>query len=177
MTFQFNKTIVLSIAAFVFAAALVYAAQTSAASFGFEKNASHRKSADAEGVAGCMQSCQDMLAGWQEMNPNSPNYIRQKEKIAAKAEQCLAMNELAGSPYSEEKILASCGLEEPRCVEIPDGPLAPISGACTDTSAIKELGLPQCCSVEGGIHGEYCGADAEWVVGVAAYPVCYVLNS
>ncbi|MFY9457511.1 MAG: hypothetical protein WAP23_01085 [Candidatus Spechtbacterales bacterium] len=178
MALQLNKTTILSIVALVFAAVVVYAAQTNAASFGFEKNAKHRKSADAESVAGCMQSCQDMLLGWQEMNPSSPNYVRQHEKIAAKAEQCLAMNALAGSPYSDAEILASCGLatEGPRCVEVSAEDLH--SGACGDLSFIKEANLPQCCALEGGPSGDLlCGANAEWTVGVAAFPVCYVPNS
>lgn len=158
-------------------AGLVYFAQNSSvseASFGFEKNIDVRKSADAESVAGCMQSCEDMLAGWLQMNPNSPNYTRQKDKIEAKAEQCLGMNELAGLPFSEEEILASCGLESPRCVAVDEGTL--LHGVCTDPSAIEALGLPQCCTVTapGGVN---CGADAEWVVGVAAFPVCYIPGS
>ena len=179
MKFQFNKTALLSIAALVFAIGLVYAAYTSAvdASFGFEKNAKHRKSADAEGVAGCMLSCEDMLAGWLEMNPSSPNYTRQQEKIAAKSEQCLAMNELAGFPYSQEEILASCGLSATHCVEVTPEQIHSF-GVCTNLSSITELNLPQCCSLEGGPSGDLlCGADAEWVVGVAAFPTCYISGS
>ena len=164
----------------MFVAALVYIAQMSVAgaSFGFEKNAQHRKSADAEGVAGCMLSCQDMLAGWLEMNPDSKNYTRQQEKIAAKSEQCLAMNEFAGSPFSEEEILISCGLtpSEPSCKEVSAEDIH--SGSCADVSWIKEANLPQCCALEGGPSGDFlCGAEGEWVVGVAAFPVCYVSNS
>lgn len=123
-----------------------------------------------------MRSCEDMLAGWLEMNPGSKNYTRQKEKIEAKAQQCLSMNELAGFPFSEEEILASCGLSVPRCVELsPDTSLD--SGACADISFIKEASLPPCCSVEGGIHVVDCGADAEWVVGIAAFPTCYIPGS
>lgn len=143
--------------------------------FGFEKNIQHRQSADAESVAGCMQSCEDMLSGWLEMNPDSKNYTRQQEKIIAKAEQCLAMNELAGSPYSEEKILASCGLSAPRCVEISPRDIS--LGSCTDTSWIGETNLPQCCGIEGPQGGIDCGAEAEWVVGVAAFPTCYIPGS
>lgn len=144
--------------------------------FGFEKNIQHRKSADAESVAGCMQSCHDMLAGWLLMNSTSKHYALQKEKIEAKAQQCLSMNELAGFPFSEEEILASCGLSAPRCVELsPDITLD--SGACTDVSFIEEADLPPCCSAEGPLHGMDCGADAEWVVGVAAFPVCYIPHS
>lgn len=142
--------------------------------FGFEKNIDVRKSADAESVAGCMLSCQDMLAGWFEMNPDSPNYTRQGEKIEAKAQQCLAMNTLAGSPFSEEEILASCGLTAPHCVEV--SPEEIHFGACADISLIGELNLPQCCTQEGP-GGIDCGADAEWVVGVAAVPTCYISGS
>jgi len=177
MTLQLSKTTILSIVALVFAVMLVYAAQTSAASFGFEKNTHNRKSADAEGVAGCMQSCQDMLAGLGEMNSDSKNYPRQQEKITAKAEQCVAMNVLvAGSPFTEADILKSCGLAAPRCVEILDGSLH--LGICADVSLIGKLGIPQCCSIAGGLHEvEGCGKDAEWVVGVASHFVCYVPNS
>ena len=179
MKLQFNKTAILSIAALVFAMGLVYAAYTGTvgASFGFEKNAEHRKSADAEGVAECMLSCGDMLAGWLEMNPNSPNYTRQQEKIAAKSEQCLAMNELAGFPYSEEEILSSCGLSAPSCVAVTPEQIHSF-GICTDLSLIQESNLPQCCALEGGPSGDLlCGADAEWTVGVAAFPVCYIPGS
>ncbi len=175
---QFSKTTILSIVALLFAAILVYVVQTSVvgASFGFEKSVQQRKNADAEGVAGCMLSCQDMLAGWLEMNQNSPNYTRQQKKIAAKSEQCLAMNELAGFPYGKEEILASCGLSAPRCVEISSENVH--AGACANTALIKELNLPKCCALEGGPSNDaLCGADAEWTVGVAAFPVCYVSNS
>jgi len=154
-----------------------YFGQTSAvsgASFGFEKNTSERKSADVESVEGCMQSCEEMLAGWLEINPKSKNYARQREKIEAKAEQCLAMNTLAGFPFNEEDILHRCGLE-PQCKELP--PDIPVdSGACTDISLIGEMNLPQCCTTETP-RGIDCGIDAEWVVGVAAFPVCYISNS
>ncbi len=144
--------------------------------FGFEKNIQHRKSADVGSVEGCMQSCEDMLAGWLEMNPNSKNYDTQKEKIETKAKQCLSMNELAGFPYSEEEIIQSCGMEsEPECVEVFEEDI--FYGACTDISSIGELNLPQCCGIEGPLHGIDCGADEEWVVGITAVPVCYISNS
>ena len=149
---------------------------TSAAAngFGFEKNIEVRKGADADSVAGCMQSCENMLAGWLEMNPNSPNYTRQGEKITAKAQQCLGMNELAGYPYSEEKILASCGLG-PSCVEVD--PRNVSFGSCAANSFIEEANLPQCCGIKGPQGGINCGAEEEWVVGVAAFPVCYIPGS
>jgi len=202
----------------------------------FEKNIQVRKSADAESVAGCMRSCEDMLAGWLEMNPDSKNYTRQQEKIAAKAEQCLAMNELAGFPVAEQEILAICGQQSscveandcvfrndlseeeiaalpactsvppcdddplvdpnifgidedgnlcdakkqcdgtrPECVEIPPD-ISIDDGVCTDISFINELNLSPCCTTETP-RGIDCGADEEWVVGVAAFPVCFIPNS
>lgn len=141
--------------------------------FGFEKNIDARKSADAESVAGCMLSCEDMVAGRLVMNPSSPNYIRQGEKIEAKAQQCLGMNTLAGFPFTEAEILASCGLEAQHCVEVPAEDVR--SGACTALPFTGELlGLPQCCIVTAPID---CGVDAEWVVGIAAVPTCYIPNS
>lgn len=145
-------------------------------SFGFEKNILHRKSADTESVLGCMTSCQEMFAGWQEMSSDSPNYTRQEEKIEAKAQQCLGMNDLAGSPFTEAEILESCGLEPagPECVEVT---LEQIHfGACTDISLIGELNLPPCCTQEGP-GGLDCGVNKEWVVGIAAIPTCYIPGS
>lgn len=224
---------------------LVQGGGTSAAAngFGFKKNIEHRKSADTESVLGCMASCQEMLAGWSEMNPDSKNYVRQQEKIAAKAEQCLGMNELAGFPFSEEEILASCGQDQcltdvdcddgnsctvnhcvlgpsrfgqgntcvtgnivgfppgtpvecsingatgvcadgqcttveppPSCIEVSQEEVH--SGACKDLSFIETENLPQCCSLEGQPSGDLlCGAQEEWVVGAAAFPVCYIPGS
>jgi len=214
---------------------LVFGASVVANSFGFEKNVGHRKSADTESVLGCMVSCQEMLAGWLEMNPDSKNYARQQEKIAAKAEQCLAMNELAGFPVAEQEILDSCGQQSscvepvdcvfrndlseeeiaalPACINVPPCDADPFDpnifgidgqgnlcdpekqcdgstpecheippeisineGACLDISAIDEIGIPQCCTTETP-RGIDCGVDQEWVVGVAAFPVCYILGS
>ena len=133
--FRVSKVLGLLVSIVLIGAGLVYVAQTSSvseASFGFEKNIEARKSADAESVEGCMLSCSDMLAGWLAMNPDSKNYARQMEKIEAKAEQCLAMNELAGLPFNEEEILLSCGLgQESECKEIPRD-VSIDSGACGD---------------------------------------------
>ena len=224
----------------VVALGIVLGQGVAAKDFGFEKNIDSRKGADAESVAGCMQSCEDMLAGWLEMNPNSPNYTRQAEKIQAKSEQCLAMNELAGSPFSEAEILASCGQDQcltdadcddgnsctvnnciigpsrfgqgntcvagnvvgfppgtpvdcslngttgvcadgqcvssPSCTQVSQEDVD--SGACGPLSLISDLGLPQCCAVERGPSGDVpCGTESEWVVGVAAFPVCYIPGS
>ena len=60
----------------VVALGIVMGQGVTAQGFGFEKNIEVRKGADADSVAGCMQSCEDMLAGWLEMNPSSPNYTR-----------------------------------------------------------------------------------------------------
>jgi len=172
-----SKILALLVAVMVIGTALAYSTQSNAvngASFGFEKNIHARKSADKESVAGCMQSCEDMLAGWLTMNPDSKNYTRQREKIEAKGGQCLAMNTLAGFPFTDVEILHSCGLET-QCVEIP--PDTSIhSGACADISWIDEVNLPQCCTKESP-RGIDCGAEAEWVVGVAAFPVCYIPGS
>ena len=223
----------------VVALGIVLGQGVAAKDFGFEKNIDSRKGADAESVAGCMQSCEDMLAGWLEMNPSSPNYTHQGEKIQAKAQQCLGMNELAGSPFSEAEILASCGQDQcltnadcndgnscttntcvlgpsrfgegntcvtgnvvgfppgtpvecsingaigictegvcqlpPECVEVT--PEQVHSGACGTLSLIGELKLPQCCALEGPGGRDYCGTDAEWVVGIAAVPTCYIPGS
>jgi len=201
--------------------------------FGFEKNTQVRKSADAESVTECIQSCEEMLAGWLEMNPDSKNYDLQSDKIEAKSEQCLAMNELAGFPVAKQVILASCGQQSscvapvdcvfrnlsgkeiaalpactnvppcdadpfdpnifgvdeqgnlcdpekqcdgstPECVEIPLG--IPINeGACGSLSFIETEDLPQCCTEEKPEID--CGLGAEWVVGFAIFPGCFILDS
>ena len=126
----------------VVALGIVLGQGVAAKDFGFEKNIDARKSADADSVAGCMLSCQDMLAGWLEMNPNSPNYTRQQAKIAAKSEQCLAMNELAGFPVSAAEILRSCGLE-PVCTTDAD---CDDGNACTVNHCVTggRFGEPTC---------------------------------
>src|SRR3989344_2257592 len=69
-----------------------------------------------------------------------------------------------------------CGEEAPQCVEVSSEEIH--SGACTDLSFIQETNLPQCCSLEGQPSGDLlCGADQEWVVGIAAFPTCYISNS
>jgi hypothetical protein len=153
---------------------IVFGQGVLAQGFGFEKNIDVRKNADAESVAGCMQSCEDMVAGWLVMNPDSPNYARQGEKIEAKAQQCLGMNTLAGSPFTEEEILASCGLTVPHCVEVTEREIP--FGVCADISRIQEANIPQCCTLEGP-GGIDCGAEQEWVVGIAAEPTCYIPGS
>ena len=68
-----------------------------------------------------------------------------------------------------------CGEEVPQCVKV--NPRNLFQGACTDISWIEETNLPQCCGFEGPQGGINCGADQEWVVGVAAFPTCYISNS
>jgi len=140
--------------------------------FGFEKNIEHRKSADTESVLGCMASCQEMFAGWSEMDLGSKNYARQQEKIAAKMRQCSAMNKMAGSPVNEEEIFLSCSSE---CHIITPEILID-DGVCSDISLIDKIGIPQCCTTEIQRRTD-CGVDQEWVIGVAAFPVCYIPGS
>ncbi|MBS3071290.1 hypothetical protein J4407_03250 [Candidatus Pacearchaeota archaeon] len=69
--------------------------------------------------------------------------------------------------------MVHCG-EVPQCVEV--SPEEIHFGACTDISLIGELNILQCCTLEGP-GGIDCGANQEWVVGVAAFPTCYISNS
>ena len=70
--------------------------------------------------------------------------------------------------------MVHCEEPVPHCVEVTQEEIN--SGACTDLSLIDELNIPQCCTLEGP-GGIDCGADAEWVVGVAAFPTCYIPGS
>ena len=72
--------------------------------------------------------------------------------------------------------MVHCEEPVPHCVEVTQEEIH--SGACTDLSFIQETNLPQCCSLEGQPSGDLiCGADQEWVVGVAAFPTCYIPGS
>ncbi len=71
--------------------------------------------------------------------------------------------------------LGECEEEVPQCVKV--NPRNLFQGACTDISWIEETNLPQCCGFEGPQGGINCGADQEWVVGVAASPTCYIPGS
>jgi len=135
-----------------------------------EKLQPGKRSADAEGVSECMQSCEDMVEGWLEMNPNSNNYLKQKEKIARKALQCLRMNEWAGFPETVEDILTSCG-QQNNCVEIPQG-TSINDGTCAPTDLISKLDLSPCCTEEQ--PDQKCGVNENWVVGTGAIPSCYI---
>ncbi|PIS17213.1 MAG: hypothetical protein COT59_01915 [Candidatus Nealsonbacteria bacterium CG09_land_8_20_14_0_10_42_14] len=61
------------------------------------------------------------------------------------------------------------------CVEVDPREIS--FGACTDISLIEELGLSQCCGIKGPQGGINCGAEEEWVVGIAAVPTCYIPGS
>ena len=71
--------------------------------------------------------------------------------------------------------MVHCEEPVPHCVEVSEREVQ--SGACTDLSFIQEANLPQCCSLEGPVGGLSCGDEAEWVVGVAAFPTCYIPGS
>ena|SRR3989344_8041425 len=70
--------------------------------------------------------------------------------------------------------MVHCEEPVPQCVEVSEREVS--SGACADLSLIGELNIPQCCTLEGP-GGIDCGAEQEWVVGVAAFPVCYIPGS
>lgn len=74
-----------------------------------------------------------------------------------------------------DKAIANGGQVHCDCTEIPHG-ISINDGACLDISAIDEIGIPQCCTTETP-RGVDCGADAEWVVGVTALPVCFISGS
>ena len=115
------------------------------------------------------ESCQDAYAGAEEqfqdrgnVNPHLLDNVKDK----------------CGFEFDENCSIEFDAAHEPvlvcQCVEVDPRDL--FQGACTDLSLIGELNIPQCCTdtAPGGID---CGADQEWVVGVAAFPVCYISNS
>ena len=120
------------------------------------------------------KSCQDAYAGAKEqfqdrgkVNPRLLTNIEDKCEFEFD-ENCSIEFDAAREPA------LVCGEEAPRCVEVS---LEEIHfGACTDSSLIDELNIPQCCTLEGP-GGINCGADQEWVVGVAAFPTCYIPGS
>ena len=116
------------------------------------------------------ESCQDALAGGEEqladtgtINSHLLDNIEDKCGVECRIE----------SDAAQEPVLV-CGEEAPECVEV--SPEEIHFGACTDLSLISELNIPQCCTLEGP-GGIDCGADQEWVVGIAAFPTCYISNS
>jgi len=74
-----------------------------------------------------------------------------------------------------DEAITSDGQVHCDCTEIPPK-ISIDDGVCTDLSRIGELGLPQCCTLEAP-NGTDCGADQDWVVGVAAFNVCFILDS
>jgi len=77
--------------------------------------------------------------------------------------------------FCEREPVLVCEEEAPQCIEV--SPRDVSFGSCTDISFIEETNLPQCCGFDGPQGGISCGADQEWVVGVAAFPTCYISNS
>jgi len=122
------------------------------------------------------ESCQDAYAGAEEqfqdrgeVNPRSLANIEDKCGFEFD-ENCSIEFDAAREP------VLVCGEEALQCVEVSQEEIH--SGACTNLSFIKEANLPQCCSLEGQPSGDLiCGADQEWVVGVAAFPTCYIPGS
>ncbi len=122
------------------------------------------------------ESCQDAYAGAEEqfqdrgaVNPRLLANIEDKCGFEFD-ENCSIEFDAAHEP------VFVCGEEEPRCVEVSQEEIH--SGACADLSFIQEANLPQCCFLEGQPSGDLlCGVEGEWVVGVAAFPVCYIPGS
>ena len=122
------------------------------------------------------ESCQDAYAGAEEqfqdrgeVNPRSLANIEDKCGFEFD-ENCSIEFDAAREP------VLVCGEEAPRCSVVSQEEIH--SGACKDFSFIQEENLPQCCSLEGQPSGDLTrGTDQEWVVGVAAFPTCYIPGS
>ncbi|MBI2084670.1 MAG: hypothetical protein HYT70_03620 [Candidatus Aenigmarchaeota archaeon] len=121
------------------------------------------------------ESCQDAYAGAEEQFQDRGEVnLRLLANIEDKCgfefdENCNIEFDAANEP------VLVCE-ETPQCVEV--SPEEIHFGACTDLSFIQETNLPQCCALEGQPSGDIlCGADQEWVVGIAAFPTCYISNS
>ena len=122
------------------------------------------------------KSCQDAYAGAEkqfqdrgEVNPRLLANIEDKCGFEFD-ENCSIEFDAARKP------VLVCGEEAPQCSVVSQEEIH--SGACTDLSFIQGTNLPQCCSLEGQPSGDLiCGADQEWVVGVAAFPTCYIPGS
>ncbi|MBU2503541.1 MAG: hypothetical protein KJ879_00605 [Nanoarchaeota archaeon] len=117
------------------------------------------------------ESCQGALAGAEEqladrgiINPRLLDNIEDKCGV-----ECSIEFDAAHEP------VLVCEEEAPQCVKVDPRNL--FQGACTDLSLISELHIPQCCGFEGPQGGINCGADQEWVVGISAFPTCYISNS
>jgi len=122
------------------------------------------------------ESCQDAYAGAEEQFQDR-GYVNPR-LLANIEDKCgFEFDENCSIEFdaAHEPVLV-CGEEAPQCVEVSSEEIH--SGACTDLSFIQETNLPQCCSLEGQPSGDLlCGADQEWVVGIAAFPTCYISNS
>src|SRR3989344_4658391 len=95
---------------------------------------------------------------------------KQTHPVGLETKSC--QDEYAGA----EKQFQDRGEDAPQCSVVSQEEIH--SGACTDLSFIQGTTLPQCCSLEGQPSGDLiCGADQEWVVGVAAFPTCYIPGS
>jgi len=118
------------------------------------------------------ESCLDAIAGAAEQLADRGTIdSRLLDNIEDKCEVACSIEFDA----AHEPVLV-CGGEAPRCVEVTPEEIH--SGDCADISFIKEANLPQCCSLEGQPSGDLlCGAGEEWVVGVAAFPTCYIPGS
>ena len=122
------------------------------------------------------KSCQDAYAGAEEqfqdrgeVNPRLLATIEDKCGFEFD-ENCSIEFDAAHGPA------LVCGEEVSQCVAVSKEEIH--SGACADLSFIQKTNLPQCCSLEWQPSGDViCGADQEWVVGVAAFPTCYVPGS
>ena len=122
------------------------------------------------------ESCQDAYAGaeeqFQDRGEVNPRLLANiKDKCGFEFDvNCSIEFDAVHEPVLD------CGGEAPQCVEVT---LEKIHfGSCADISFIKEANLPQCCSLEGQPSGDLiCGAGGEWVVGVAAFPTCYIPGS
>lgn len=118
------------------------------------------------------ESCQSALAGAEEQLADRGTI---NPRLLANVEDKCGVECSIEFDAAHEPVLV-CGEEAPQCVEVTQEEVH--SGACGTLSLIGELNLPQCCSLEGGPSGDLlCGAEGEWVVGVAAFPVCYIPGS
>ena len=113
-------------------------------------------------------SCQDARAGAEEqladrgtINPRLLDNIVDKCGVECTIE----------SDAAQEPVLV-CGEE---CREIPPE-ISINEGACGDLAFIEETNLPQCCTEDRPDRID-CGPEAEWVVGFAISPGCFILNS
>ena len=116
------------------------------------------------------ESCQSALAGAEEQlidrgTINSRLLDNIEDKCGV---ECSIEFNAAHEPFLDCE-------EESECIEVDPREIS--FGACTDISLIDELNIPQCCGFEGPQGGIDCRADQGWVVGITAFPTCYISNS